>query len=208
MALHLSDHGASFISNFEGFRADAYWDVDHWSIGYGTRARSQHERGVSRAEALRRLHDHVEDHVGPWVREVRPFGQHQFDALASFAYNLGAGVLEGQVGDAVRRGDYRLAGDAMLNYTKAGGEVLQGLVRRREAERRLLLKVRYTARERDLLGIVRFKGTSAPSRARAVEALRTQAREIQERARAEGDWQKHDRGRRYQGLRRAIRKYG
>jgi lysozyme len=201
MALHLSDHGASFISNFEGFRADAYWDVDHWSIGYGTRARSQHERGVSRAEALRRLHDHVEDHVGPWVRELRPFGQHQFDALASFAYNLGAGVLDGQVGDAVRRGDYRLAGDAMLNYTKAGGEVLQGLVRRREAERRLLLKVRYTEVEVDLLQKLR---AGKP----VVARVRDQARKIQTAARADGDWQKHDRGRRYQGLRRAIRKYG
>jgi hypothetical protein len=41
-----------------------------------------------------------------------------------------------------------------------------------------------------------------------VSRVRDQARKIQTAARAEGDWQKHDRGRRYQGLRRAIRKYG
>ena len=149
--MKLSEHGAEFISNFEGYRADPYWDVDHYSIGYGTRARSQNDR-VTRAEALRRLHDHVEEHVGPAVRKCKPFGQHQFDALASFAYNLGAGVLDGQVGDRVREGDYRLAGDAMLNYTRAGGVVLAGLVRRREAERRLLMKVRYLDDERECAG--------------------------------------------------------
>jgi lysozyme len=204
--LTLSDAGATFVANFEGFRADPYWDVDHYSIGYGTRARSQGDH-VTRAEALKRLHDHVEEHVGPWVREVRPFGQHQFDALASFAYNLGAGVLEGQVGDAVRRGDYRLAGDCMLNYTKADGVVLAGLVRRREAERKLLLKIRYTDDERRELTVLRDGSARAGRKAQAVSWLRVRAAKIQQRARAEDDWQKNDRGRRYKGIRQSLRRH-
>lgn len=202
--MNLSDKGAEFIANFEGFRADPYWDVDHHSIGYGTRARSLQDH-VTREEALRRLHDYVEEHVGPAVRRLKPFGQPQFDALASFAYNLGAGVIEphDQVGARVLEGDYRLAGDAMLNYTKAGGKVLPGLVTRREKERRLLLTVRYTDEELHYLARIKQPGPNPA----AEKWLRARAKKIQTNARDEKDWAKNDRGRRYQGIRRAIRRY-
>lgn len=202
--MQLSDAGALFIANFEGFRADPYWDVDHHSIGYGTPARSLQDH-VTRDEALRRLHDHVEEHVGPAVSKLKPFGQPQYDALASFAYNLGAGVIEphDQVGAAVLRHDYRLAGDAMLNYTRADGVVLPGLVRRRESERRLLLRVRYLEDEVTYLARLKRPGNQPG----AVRWLKARAHEIQAHARAEDDWQKNDRGRRYQGIRRALRRY-
>jgi GH24 family phage-related lysozyme (muramidase) len=208
----LSERGAEFIANFEGFRPTPYHDVDHLSIGFGTRARSPSDR-VDRAEGYRRLRAHVEKHVGPAVRKLKPFGQDQFDALACAGYNLGAGVLDpdGQIGRAVLAGDYRLAGDVLLNYVKADldgdgdKEVLAGLVRRRQAERRLLLKVRYTPQEVQALRVVRNHRASAVARRENARWLRAQAERIQQSARSSGDWQKNDRGRRYQGIRRALR---
>lgn len=64
----------------------------------------------------------------------------QFSALVSFAYNLGAGALEGST---LRRkhnaGNYAGAADEFLKWNKGGGRVLPGLVKRRAAERELYL---------------------------------------------------------------------
>lgn len=212
--MKLSAAGAEFIANFEGFRADPYWDVNHWSIGYGTPS-SEGARPITRAEGMRRLRAAVNEHFAPAVRAIGvQLNQDQFDALTSFAYNLGPGVIDGLDGDAVfdavKRGDFRAAGDAMLSYNRASGVVLPGLARRRQMERALLLKrqpVRYTKEERHLLAVLKDKQASKTRRTRAAGTLRRLAREIQLRARREDDWQKADRGRRFKGIRGALRKY-
>ena len=66
--------------------------------------------------------------------------QNQFDALISFVYNLGAGNL--QASTLLRKLnnlDFLGAADEFPKWRKAGGRVLQGLVRRRLAERSLFL---------------------------------------------------------------------
>lgn len=212
-ARSLSERGAEFIANFEGFRADAYWDINHWSIGYGTPAR-EGEGPITRTEGMRRLRKAVNDHYAPAVRDVGvALNVNQFDALTSFAYNLGPGVLEADrpVGAALRRSDFEEAGDAMQVYNTAGGQVLAGLTRRRQEERALLLHrppVGYTSEERYLLKVLRDKDASLVRRERASVTLRGRARAIQMHARRERNgWAKHDRGRRYQGIRRAVRRF-
>jgi lysozyme len=59
--------------------------------------------------------------------------QHQFDALVSFAYNLGCGSLGG-VKSLIASGNYGGVCGEIEQYVHAGGQVLQGLVRRRQAE--------------------------------------------------------------------------
>ena len=66
--------------------------------------------------------------------------QGAFDALVSFAYNAGLGNLQrSQIRMRANRGDWEGAANAFRSWTKGGGKVLPGLVRRREAEIALFL---------------------------------------------------------------------
>lgn len=59
--------------------------------------------------------------------------QNQFDALVSFTYNLGCGNLR-DIAAYLNRNDFSGATTAMKRYVHAGGQVLQGLVTRRNKE--------------------------------------------------------------------------
>lgn len=66
--------------------------------------------------------------------------QGQFDALVSFSFNVGLGNLQrSTIRMKVNRGDMQGAAEAFLDWTKAGGKVLKGLVNRRNDERALFL---------------------------------------------------------------------
>jgi len=66
--------------------------------------------------------------------------QSQFDALVSFAFNLGLGTLQrSSVRTAYNRGEIEEAGNNLLKYVRGGGKILPGLVKRRDDERALLL---------------------------------------------------------------------
>ena len=69
-----------------------------------------------------------------------PLTQNQFDALVSWAYNVG---LEGARTSTLMRklnaGDYVGAADQLMRWNKAGGREVRGLTRRREAERALFM---------------------------------------------------------------------
>ena len=70
-----------------------------------------------------------------------PLTQNQFDALVSLTYNIGSGAFNNStLLKKLNKGDYQGAADQFLVWNKAGGKVMKGLVRRREAERALFLK--------------------------------------------------------------------
>ena len=63
-----------------------------------------------------------------------------FDSLVSFAFNVGLGNLQrSSLRMKTNRGDFDEAADEFLKWTKAGGRVLPGLVKRRNDERALYL---------------------------------------------------------------------
>ena len=63
-----------------------------------------------------------------------------FDSLVSFAFNVGLGNLQrSSLRMKTNRGDFEEAADEFLKWTKAGGRVLPGLVKRRNDERALYL---------------------------------------------------------------------
>jgi lysozyme len=65
--------------------------------------------------------------------------QGQFDALVSFAFNLGlGGVQRSTLRQKVLRGEVEAA-DEFLKFTRGGGKILPGLVKRRNDERALFL---------------------------------------------------------------------
>lgn len=69
--------------------------------------------------------------------------QREFDALVSFAYNLGGGALEkSTLLRKLNAGDHTGAADEFLKWDKAGGVALAGLARRRKAERAMFLGVK------------------------------------------------------------------
>ena len=66
--------------------------------------------------------------------------QGQFDALVSFAFNLGlGGVQRSTLRQKVIRNEIQEAADEFLKFTRGGGKVLPGLVKRRNDERALFL---------------------------------------------------------------------
>lgn len=67
-----------------------------------------------------------------------PLTQGQFDALVSFSFNVGLGNLQNStLRMKVNRGDYEGAAEQFLVWTKAGGKVLPGLVKRRTHEKEM-----------------------------------------------------------------------
>ena len=123
------------IKEFEGYYRKPYWDYKQWSVGHGTRASGPNDI-VDEAEARRRLITEV-DHARGYVDKV---GQHldpgTRDALTSFVYNVGPQAVTGETGlaDAVRSGDPERIRERLLQYNKAGGKTLPGLVERRQQE--------------------------------------------------------------------------
>jgi lysozyme len=70
-----------------------------------------------------------------------PINQHQYEALTSWAYNVGVGAAcKSTAIRLLNQGDYRGACDQLLRWNKAGGKEVRGLTRRRIAERELCLK--------------------------------------------------------------------
>lgn len=133
-----SQEGIELIKRFEGCRLKAYKALEsepYYTIGYGHYGPDvlpgsciTQEQATEYLKAdLAKFEKHV-DAAGKW-------GQHQFDALVSFTYNCGPGNLK----KLVRNRTKAQIADAILLYCKAGGLVLQGLVRRRKAERGIFL---------------------------------------------------------------------
>lgn len=70
----------------------------------------------------------------------RPEHQHKFDACVAFSFNVGLGNFQrSTIRQKILREEWDAAADAFMQWTKAGGKVLKGLVRRRDAERALFL---------------------------------------------------------------------
>jgi len=66
--------------------------------------------------------------------------QGMFDSLVSFSFNCGLGTIQrSTLRQKVLRGDKAGAAEEFLKYTKGGGKVLPGLVKRRQDERALFL---------------------------------------------------------------------
>jgi lysozyme len=67
--------------------------------------------------------------------------QNEFDAILSFAFNLGLGTLQrSTLRQALIRGDKKAAMQSLRKYNKAGGKVLKGLDTRRKDEEALFMR--------------------------------------------------------------------
>ena len=134
--------GLALIKQFEGCRLAAYQcSAGVWTIGYGHTAGVHKGMKITQAQAEEYLKHYVakfEKYVNnpSYVPFTDKLNQNQFDALVSFAFNLGQGNVKklctGRVMNQIP--------SAMQQYCKAAGKTLPGLQRRRKAEAALYNK--------------------------------------------------------------------
>ena len=143
-----SAKGLDLIKSFEGFSARPYLcPAGVPTIGYGAtyypdgRRVTMQDRPVSESDASAMLRAMLASYEAGIARYVQvPLTQGQYDALVSFAYNLGLSALKGStLLRLVNARDYAGAAAQFVRWNRAGGKVLPGLTRRREAERVMFL---------------------------------------------------------------------
>lgn len=141
-----SDKGLQLIKQFEGFRAKPYkCPAGVPTIGYGAtyypdgRRVTMADKPVSESDATAMLRAMLSSYEAGVDRYVQvPLTQGQFDALVSFAYNLGLSALKNStLLRLLNDKNYAGAASQFARWNKAGGKVLPGLTKRREAERLL-----------------------------------------------------------------------
>jgi lysozyme len=140
--------GLDLIKKFEGFSSKPYLDIAGVpTIGYGTthhesRAVSMGDPEISQRTAEYLLKTQVDETYGRAVNHyVRvPINQDQFDALVSFAYNLGTNALKkSTLLRYLNLGEYDRAANEFRKWSHANGRVSKGLLARRELEQELFL---------------------------------------------------------------------
>ena len=127
------------IEGFEGCRLVPYQDsVGVWTIGFGHTGDDTYEGcdPISQEIADQLLSNDLkafEDGINQMTIDAT--SQQQFDALVSFAYNLGESALRGSTLLRMHNSqDYNGAAGQFARWNHAGGRELPGLTRRRAAE--------------------------------------------------------------------------
>lgn len=121
------------VKGFEGYTPKASWDYKQHSVGYGTRAQSPGEQ-ISQPEAEQRLNVELSKAaslVGAFAPDA-PEGVKK--ALTSLTFNAGNKWMDSGLGQAVKAGNWPEAQRIFMQYNKAGGQTLPGLVNRRQQE--------------------------------------------------------------------------
>ncbi len=141
----VSDTGAQLVAGFEGYKSTAYQDAANvWTIGYGhTGYVKFHNKEVcagmtiTKEQALELLKDDLckaEAAVNKYYSRYT-WNQNEFDALVSFAFNVGS--INQLTANGMR--SRTVIAEKILLYNKAGEKTLAGLTTRRNAERELFL---------------------------------------------------------------------
>jgi len=135
--MEISKEGLSLIKKFEGCKLEAYkCAAGVWTIGYGSTKGVKEGDTITQEEADELLLHEMEEYEG-YINDMVTVDlkQNQFDALVSWVFNLGSSNLSSST--LLNRLNNKMWDDVpnqIKRWNKAGGQVLQGLVRRREAE--------------------------------------------------------------------------
>jgi lysozyme len=135
--MNISEEGKSLIKKFEGCKLEAYYDaVDVLTIAYGRTKNVQAGDTCTQEQADAWLEEELEEYGGYVNDAVKvPLTQNQFDALVAWTYNLGPTNLNNSTMlKVLNENKLDEVPAQMRRWNKAGGETLQGLIRRREAE--------------------------------------------------------------------------
>jgi lysozyme len=154
MNLTLSPAGEALIKKWEGLRLVAYLcPTGHWTIGWGHTFDVYRGDVVTLEEAQQLFDEDIQEFVSAVNSLVKvPVTQGMFDALVSFAFNIGIDIDEDVIpeglGDSallkkLNAGDYAGAANQFLLWDKGrvNGELvpLAGLTARRHEEHAFFL---------------------------------------------------------------------
>ena len=141
--MRTSQTGINLIKKFEGCRLTAYkCPAGVWTIGYGHTAGVRPGDKISALQAEEMLKNDLvsyEKKVDKYANKYE-WNQNEFDALVSFAYNIGS--IDQLTANGTR--DRKTIAEKFVLYNKAGGKVLSGLTKRRMEEKALFIKVSNT----------------------------------------------------------------
>lgn len=153
--MQMSQHGLSLLEQWEGFKLQVYKDSAGLpTIGVGhLLTRSELTSGkiningvpVQYANGLtqQQVNDLLAQDLKPTEQAVNggvkvALNQNQFDALTSFAFNVGTGAFTGStLLKVLNQGQYDQVPTQLLRWTRSGGQVVQGLLNRRQNEIKL-----------------------------------------------------------------------
>ncbi|MDE7422316.1 MAG: glycoside hydrolase family protein [Lachnospiraceae bacterium] len=137
--MNITEKGLGLIKEFEGCQLTAYkCPADVWTIGYGHTGKDV-VAGLKitkeKAEKLLKTDLATFEKKVDKYQEKYNWNQNEFDALVSFAYNVG------NIDQLTKNGSRtkEQIAESMLLYNKAAGKELAGLTRRRKAEQELFL---------------------------------------------------------------------
>ncbi len=149
--MKFSSNGIELIKQFEGLSLKPYLDaVNIPTIGFGN---TYYEDGIkvtlkdkpiTEERATELLEFIANKTFSENIKKVVkvPLNQNQFDALVSFAYNIGNGNFNSStLLRWLNQGNYKEASIQLLRWDKSKGIVLNGLTKRRKAEKALFDKV-------------------------------------------------------------------
>ena len=138
--MNLSPEGEAFIKDYEKLALTCYQDsAGFWTVGFGHRIPS--DQGTI-------TEDDAETYFLKDVSQIEdmldffnlPMSQQQFDALTSFAFNLGVNALRNStLLKKFKTGDIGGAAEEFVKWDHAGGVELEGLKKRRLAEKNIFL---------------------------------------------------------------------
>lgn len=141
--MRINEQGINILHHFEGCRLEAYkCPAGVWTIGWGNTFYENGEKVKAGEKITQQRADELFLFIlNNFSNQVRaslkqPIGTNRFNALLSFAYNVGIGNLRrstllkkvniNPTDETIR--------DEFMKWTRAGGKVLNGLIRRRKAE--------------------------------------------------------------------------
>lgn len=144
--MNISDKGIELIKRHEGCRLKAYQcPAGAWTVGYGSTRGVNRFTEITQQEAEVRLRSDAKaaERTVEKVRYLQKgLKQCQFDALVSFVFNLGSGAFEKSTlrKKVIANPDDRSIGAEFGKWVNAGGQRLEGLVKRRADEANLYFK--------------------------------------------------------------------
>lgn len=135
--MNISKEGIALIKKFEGCELEAYkCPAGVWTIGYGHIKGVQEGDVITLEEAEDMLVEELHEYEN-YINDMVTVGltPSQFDALVAWVFNLGpTNLRESTLLRVLNEGNYEEVPAQIKRWNKAGGEVLNGLIRRRKAE--------------------------------------------------------------------------
>lgn len=144
----ISSNGYALIKQSEGYESNAYLDTGGvWTIGFGT-IKYPNGAPVKKGDTC------TQDQANQWlINDCKwvdscldkalkvKLTQNQFDALASFVYNVGETAFsKSTMLTLINKGDFKGAAGQFDRWIYDNGKVINGLVNRRKIEKALFLK--------------------------------------------------------------------